>query len=172
MALFKIFRGPEDNLNSVPLHEGYAYFTEDKGNLFIDISNEEGGRLQVNAYAAQVLKNDTTEIDIDDIFKWNHIPIYKGRFRNDSCRNAVITNKRYFIHIIWILHCVFIIIPCTRKRIGGIYFGSLPTRYLLCTSYFDIAYVLGDKRYSLYNRLQMYFLRLLQYLWHYIYTEN
>jgi hypothetical protein len=45
MALFKIFRGPEDNLNSVPLHEGYAYFTEDKGNLFIDISNEEGGRL-------------------------------------------------------------------------------------------------------------------------------
>ena len=56
MALFKIFRGPEDNLNSVPLHEGYAYFTEDKGNLFIDISNEEGGRLQVNAYAAQVLR--------------------------------------------------------------------------------------------------------------------
>ena len=55
----------------------------------------------------------------------------------------------YFIHIIWILHCVFIIIPCTRKRIGRIYFGSLPTRYLLCTSYFDTAYVLGDKRYSL-----------------------
>lgn len=71
MALFKIFRGPEDNLNSVPLHEGYAYFTEDKGNLFIDISNEEGGRLQVNAYAAQVLKNDITEIDIDDIFLKN-----------------------------------------------------------------------------------------------------
>lgn len=71
MALFKIFRGPEDNLNRVPLHEGYAYFTEDKGNLFIDISNEEGGRLQVNAYAAQVLKNDITEIDIDDIFLKN-----------------------------------------------------------------------------------------------------
>lgn len=68
MALFKIFRGAESDLNSVPLHEGYAYFTEDKGNLFIDISNEEGGRLQVNAYAAQVLKNDITEIDIDDIF--------------------------------------------------------------------------------------------------------
>lgn len=71
MALFKIFRGPEDNLNSVPLHEGYAYFTEDKGNLFIDISNEEGGRLQVNAYAAQILKNEITEIDIDDIFLKN-----------------------------------------------------------------------------------------------------
>lgn len=35
------------------------------------------------------------------------------------------------------------------KGLAGIYFGSLPTRYLLCTSYFDIAYVLGDKRYSL-----------------------
>lgn len=71
MALFKIFRGPEANLNSVPLHEGYAYFTEDKGNLFIDISNEEGGRLQVNAYAAQVLSNGITEIDVDDIFLKN-----------------------------------------------------------------------------------------------------
>ena len=88
-------------------------------------------------------------IGIDSFFKGNHIPIYKRRFRNDSCRNTVITNKRYFIHIIWILHCVVIIIPCTRKRIGRIYFGSLPTRYLLCTSYFDTAYVLGDKRYSL-----------------------
>ena len=52
MALFKIFRGAEDQLNQIPLHEGYAYFTEDKQHLFIDISNEEGGRLQVNAYAA------------------------------------------------------------------------------------------------------------------------
>ena len=68
MALFQIFRGKESDLNSVPLHEGYAYFTEDKGNFYIDVSNEEGGRMQVNAYAAQILKNDVTEIDIDDIF--------------------------------------------------------------------------------------------------------
>ena len=85
-------------------------------------------------------------ISIDSFFKGNHIPIYKRRFRNDSCRNTVITNKRYFIHIIWILHCVFIIIPCTRKRID---FGSLPTRYLFCTSYLDTSCILGYKRYSL-----------------------
>lgn len=68
MALFKIYRGEEELLNQVPMHEGYAYFCEDTGNLFIDISNTTGGRLQVNAYAAQVLKKDTKEIDIDDIF--------------------------------------------------------------------------------------------------------
>lgn len=68
MALFKIYRGPEDQLNQIPLHEGYAYFTEDKQHLFIDISNEEGGRLQVNAYAAQVLSDGITEIDVDDVF--------------------------------------------------------------------------------------------------------
>ena len=71
MALFKIFKGAEEDLNDVPLHEGYAYFCEDTGNLFIDVSNIEGGRLQVNAYAAQVLKNNVTEIDIDDIFLKN-----------------------------------------------------------------------------------------------------
>lgn len=68
MALFEIFRGAEEELNQVPLHEGYAYFCEDTANFFIDVSNTAGGRLQINAYAAKVLKNDTREIDIDDIF--------------------------------------------------------------------------------------------------------
>lgn len=92
MALFKIFRGAESDLNSVPLHEGYAYFTEDKGNLFIDISNEEGGRLQVNAYAAQVLKNDISEIDIDDIFLTNMTATVAqgGTGRNTLTVNALL----------------------------------------------------------------------------------
>lgn len=68
MALFKIYRGEEELLSQVPMHEGYAYFCEDSGKLFVDISNDTGGRVQVNAYAAQVLKKDTTEIDVDDIF--------------------------------------------------------------------------------------------------------
>ena len=68
MALFKIYRGEEELLSQVPMHEGYAYFCEDSGKLFVDISNDAGGRIQVNAYAAQVLKKDTTEIDVDDIF--------------------------------------------------------------------------------------------------------
>lgn len=95
MALFKIFRGPEDNLKSVPLHEGYAYFTEDKGNLFIDISNEEGGRLQVNAYAAQILKNDVTEIDVDDIFLKNMTATVAqgGTGRNTLTVNALLVGN-------------------------------------------------------------------------------
>lgn len=57
MALFKIFKGSETDLNSVPCHEGYAYFTEDTGNLFIDVSSEPGGRLQVNSLMAKELYN-------------------------------------------------------------------------------------------------------------------
>lgn len=67
MALFKIFKGVETDLINVPCHEGYAYFCEDTCNLWIDISNDAGGRLQVNAYAAKVLTNGTLEIDVDDI---------------------------------------------------------------------------------------------------------
>lgn len=68
MALFKIFRGTEEKLKQVPCHEGYAYFTEDGAHLYIDIGNNTGDRLQVNAYAAEVLSNGTTEIDVDDVF--------------------------------------------------------------------------------------------------------
>ncbi len=74
MALFKIFRGAENELNSISMHEGYAYFCKDTGNMFIDISNNAGDRVQVNAYAAKELikyNSDGTiakEIDIDDLF--------------------------------------------------------------------------------------------------------
>lgn len=74
MALFKIFRGPEDELATVPCHEGYAYFTEDLGNLYIDISDETPqGRVQVNAYFAEELRkisedgDDVQYIKFDDI---------------------------------------------------------------------------------------------------------
>ena len=73
MALFKIYRGEEELLTQIPMHEGYAYFCENSGKLFVDISNDVGGRVQVNAYAAQVLKKDATEIDVDDIFLKNMI---------------------------------------------------------------------------------------------------
>lgn len=76
MALFKIFRGPENGLNAIPCHNGYAYFTEDLGNLYIDISDDPGSRVQVNAHAADVLRSiaadgTITEIDIDDILLKN-----------------------------------------------------------------------------------------------------
>lgn len=36
MALFKILRGTSDSLSSVPLTDGYAYFTPDDGRFYID----------------------------------------------------------------------------------------------------------------------------------------
>lgn len=73
MALFKVFRGAEEELNNVPLHNGYVYFTEDTGNLFVDVGENEGDRLQVNAHYAKALMKkledgSVEEIDIDDIY--------------------------------------------------------------------------------------------------------
>ena len=39
MALFQIFKGNEDTLSNVGLHEGYAYFCVDSGKMFIDIAS-------------------------------------------------------------------------------------------------------------------------------------
>ena len=55
MAEFKVFRGPEKDLTleAVPFHDGYVYFTNDKGNFYIDtISNGEEKRILVNDEAA------------------------------------------------------------------------------------------------------------------------
>lgn len=40
MALFKIFKGQSANLSSVKATDGYAYFTPDNGEFFIDINSE------------------------------------------------------------------------------------------------------------------------------------
>lgn len=72
MALFKILKGKEADLANQPITEGWAWFTEDRHNLYIDISDTE--RVQVNADSARALwgfDEDGTilEIDIDDIFE-------------------------------------------------------------------------------------------------------
>lgn len=37
MALFKILRGNSADLTTVPLNDGYAYFTPDNGRFYIDV---------------------------------------------------------------------------------------------------------------------------------------
>ncbi len=97
MALFKVFRGPEDGLKNVPCHDGYAYFTEDKGNLYIDIGNNPGDRVQVNAYFAEELRkineDGTVEyITFDDIELKNAIKdvAHGGTGRNTLTANAIL----------------------------------------------------------------------------------
>lgn len=86
MALFKINKGPETNLNAQPLHTGYAWFTIDKHKLFIDIDEEPGGRVQVNAYGAEVLlKDDGSEIEVDDLLlKEIAVTVAQGGTGRDS----------------------------------------------------------------------------------------
>lgn len=42
MALFKILKGGKDRINTTttPLHDGYAYYTEDEGGFYIDTATE------------------------------------------------------------------------------------------------------------------------------------
>lgn len=59
MASFKILKGISEKIPT-ELHEGYAYFTTDEGNLYIDISDTE--RVQVNAKSAKTLSGLTATI--------------------------------------------------------------------------------------------------------------
>lgn len=76
MALFRVFRGPEEQLDEITCHNGYAYFTTDLGNLYIDIGDGdvEANRIRINARYAEALRKinpETNEIDayinFDDI---------------------------------------------------------------------------------------------------------
>jgi hypothetical protein len=91
MALFKIFKGEESNLPANTT-EGYAYFTTDEGNFFIDVEDNkfdshaeavtEGARIQINANNANFADNasiaeflkgtyngKTITLDIDEILR-------------------------------------------------------------------------------------------------------
>lgn len=46
MALFKILRGPSNELTNLPINDGYCYFTPDTGLFHIDYS---GNRVPLNA---------------------------------------------------------------------------------------------------------------------------
>ncbi len=71
MALFDIFRGTEEELMRKKLHAGYAYFCEDTGKFFIDISDGEDGtetdlyRIPINSKAANGLLRDDNYIEAD-----------------------------------------------------------------------------------------------------------
>ena len=69
MALFQIFKGNENTLSNVGLHEGYAYFCVDSGKMFIDIASTGDvaeNRIPVNGFAADgLLLEDGTFIPAD-----------------------------------------------------------------------------------------------------------
>jgi len=108
MALFKIYRGDRANLpggwdaekqtvvDSSKLHDGFAYFCADTGELFIDVDLVGNGsalkRMQVNALAATKLSNGTDTIEIDDIVLTTDIidVEHGGTGRNSLTLNAVL----------------------------------------------------------------------------------
>lgn len=78
MALFKSYRGGENNLNNVPLHDGYVYFCTDTENLFFDHKSSDSDtiiRSQLNAKAANKLRytKDGSEVEITADFIDSHI---------------------------------------------------------------------------------------------------
>lgn len=54
MALFKINKGSKKNLPTT-YNDGYCYFTTDDGKFYIDTSDDETGRVLLNAGTADAL---------------------------------------------------------------------------------------------------------------------
>lgn len=65
MALFKIFKGLAANLSSQPKKEGQVWLTTDDNKLYVDTSDST--RSPINAYAADVIKNDEVSLTASDI---------------------------------------------------------------------------------------------------------
>ena len=57
--------------------------------------------------------------------------------------------KRTFFCPFWLLHGVFVPVPCDGKSCGGLYPWRLPSGNLLCSSYSDSSGGLGIERRSL-----------------------
>ncbi len=70
-----------------------------------------------------------------------------GNTDNDSHWSFLFKSKRYYIYAVWILHGIFLFIPCSWKRKRRVYSWSLPTRYLLHSRYLNFSIYMGIKRY-------------------------
>ena len=83
MALFKILKGNESGLSNQQKREGYAYFTTDENDFYIDISSSE--RKQLNANRAHYLKSKTiSKNSVYDELYINDNEISLGRSKNES----------------------------------------------------------------------------------------
>lgn len=68
MAMFKVCWGDEKDLPKT-YHSGYAYFVKDKGLLYIDTTDEEGGRICLNAAGANGLIVDGEIVESDQFVR-------------------------------------------------------------------------------------------------------
>ena len=61
MALFKILRGNRADLDNQEFHDGYAYFTPDTGEFFIDYKDANG-----EEHRKQISDTTKTSIQLKD----------------------------------------------------------------------------------------------------------
>lgn len=73
MSQFKISTGQSVNIPTI-YEEGHVYFTQDDGKIYIDTSNEQSGRVLVNAGAADKITIDNGS-PVQPVFFQNGIPV-------------------------------------------------------------------------------------------------
>ena len=84
---------------------------------------------------------------IQSVFYDYCFTVYNRKHRNDSHWSFLFKSKRYYIYAVWILHGIFLFIPCSWKRKRRVYSWGLPTRYLLHSRYLNFSIYMGIKRY-------------------------
>ena len=95
MAIFKISKGNSVNL-PVTYEEGHIYFTIDNGKLYIDTSNEQSGRVLVNAGTADKLNVADAGSSAQPVYFKNGVPESIGYTIETSVpKNAKFTDTTY-----------------------------------------------------------------------------
>ena len=96
MSQFKISTGQSVNI-PITYEEGHVYFTQDDGKIYIDTSNEQSGRVLVNAGAADKLTTSNGST-IQPVFFQNGVPVSIGFTIESSVpKDAKFTDTTYDI---------------------------------------------------------------------------
>ena len=79
----------------------------------------------------------------------DYLSIYRGRCSNDFSRSKVPVCERSYIRFFRFLHSILLSISCSGQGSSRFLFGSMQTRYLLCSCHFAVAYGMGNERNSI-----------------------
>lgn len=91
MALFQIFNGNENDLDSIPFHEGYAYFCKNSGSFYIDtIVNGNNKRVPISSHG--LLDDEGNFTDYDEFLQTGDADDIKDAVKTNTFTKTLASN--------------------------------------------------------------------------------